>query len=84
MHAFAESLRSEENAAGLRVLSVYLGRTATPMQQRVALAEGVAYEPERLLRPEDVASTVIGALTLPRGAEITDIHIRPRVAPKQV
>jgi NADP-dependent 3-hydroxy acid dehydrogenase YdfG len=82
MHAFAESLRAEENAAGLRVLSVYVGRTATPMQQRVASAEGVAYEPERLLRPEDVASTVVAALNLPHSAEITAIHIRPRVAPQ--
>ncbi len=82
MHTFAESLRAEENASGLRVLSVYVGRTATPMQERVARAEGIPYEPQRLLRPEDIAAMVLAAVALPRGAEVTDIHIRPRVAPK--
>jgi NADP-dependent 3-hydroxy acid dehydrogenase YdfG len=30
-----------------------------------------------LLQPEDVGSTVLHALTLPRTAEVTDITIRP-------
>ena len=38
--AVADSLREEVNARGVRVLSVYLGRTATPMQARVHQLEG--------------------------------------------
>jgi len=75
--ALADSLRDEVNPRGIRVLSVYPGRTATPMQAAIFAAEGRAYEPERLLQPEDVAEIVVAALELPRTAEVTDIHIRP-------
>jgi NADP-dependent 3-hydroxy acid dehydrogenase YdfG len=77
LKAVADSLREEVNAEGLRVLSVFLGRTATPMQAAVHGKEERVYQPDRLLQPEDVATVVINALTLPRTAEITEIHIRP-------
>jgi len=35
------------------------------------------YRPELLLQPEDVASIVLAALSLPRTAEVTDLAIRP-------
>ncbi len=79
LKAIAESLREEVNGDGLRVLSVFLGRTATPMQAAVHEMEGRVYHPGRLLQPEDVASVVINALSLPRSAEVTDIHMRPLV-----
>lgn len=77
LKAIADSLRQEVNADGLRVLSVFLGRTASPMQEAVHKMEGRAYDPERLMQPDDVAAAVINALSLPRTAEITDISIRP-------
>lgn len=77
LKAIADSLREEVNAEGLRVLSVYPGRTAGPMQVAVHEMEGRVYHPERLMQPEDVAAAVIGALSLPRSAEATDISIRP-------
>lgn len=77
LKALADSLREEVNPAGLRVLSVYLGRTASPMQATVHQMEGKAYHPEHLMQPEDVASVVLNALSLPRSAEVTDISIRP-------
>jgi short-subunit dehydrogenase len=77
LRAVADSLREEVNADGLRVLSVYIGRTASPMQAAVHETEGRAYLPDRLLRPEDVAAVVINALSLERTAEVTDINIRP-------
>jgi short-subunit dehydrogenase len=77
LKAIAESLREEVNADGLRILSVYPGRTATPMQAAVHKKEGRTYYPELILQPEDVAGMVINALCLPRTAEVTDIHIRP-------
>lgn len=77
LKAIADSLRAEVNAHGVRVLSVYLGRTATPMQAAVHAMEGKAYQPERFMQPEDVAEIVMNALTLPRTAEVTDINIRP-------
>ena len=77
LKALAESLRDEVNARGIRVLNIYPGRTATPMQASIFEAEGRDYEPERLLQPEDVAQMAMAALRLPRTAEVTDIHIRP-------
>ena len=79
LRAIADALRGEVNPHGVRVLSVYLGRTATPMQAQIHRAENKAYQPELLLQPEDVASVIMNALTLPRTAEVTDIHIRPMI-----
>ncbi|MEP0858136.1 SDR family oxidoreductase [Trichocoleus sp. DQ-U1] len=77
LKAIADSLREEVNADGVRVLSIYPGRTASPMQASVQEIEGREYHPERLLQPEDVAAVVLNALSLPRTAEVTDINIRP-------
>ena len=77
LRAVADSLREEVNADGVRVLSVYLGRTATQMQAAIYETEGRVYQPERLMQPEDVAAAVVNALALPRSVEVTDIHIRP-------
>jgi NAD(P)-dependent dehydrogenase (short-subunit alcohol dehydrogenase family) len=77
LKAVADSLREEVNPRGIRVLSLYLGRTATPMQEALYRAEGKDYDPARLVQPEDVASVVAQALMLPMTAEVTDISIRP-------
>ncbi len=77
LKAFADSLRDKVNPTGIRVLSVYPGRTATPMQAAIHRLEGKDYQPERLLQPEDIASVVVNALCLPRTAEVTEIDIRP-------
>ena len=77
MKALADSLRSEINDAGVRVLSVFLGRTATARQERVFLAEGRPYVPDNLLRPEAVAEMVATALCLERSAEVVSMTLRP-------
>ncbi len=81
LKAIADSLRDEVRGEGLRVLSVFLGKIATPMQEYVHKMEGRAYHPERLVQPEDVASVVINALSLPRTAEVADITIEPLTKP---
>lgn len=81
LKAIADSLRNEVNAEGVRVLSVFLGRTATPRQAAIHAQEGKPYHPERLIQPEDVATTVLGALGLPRTVELTDIVMRPTMKP---
>jgi short-subunit dehydrogenase len=77
LRALADSLRGEVNEMGIRVLSVFPGRTATPMQEMIFNQEGRDYPANRLLQPQDVAAVVIHALSLPRTAEVTDISIRP-------
>ena len=75
--ALAESLRSEINDAGVRVLSVFLGRTASRRQEQLFAAEGRPYPAEKLMQPEDVAEMVAAALCLSRRAEVMSIRIRP-------
>jgi short-subunit dehydrogenase len=77
LKALADALREEVNPDGVRIVSVYPGRTATPMQAKVHAAEQRPYVPGRLMQPEDVASAVLHAITLPRSAEVTDLVIRP-------
>lgn len=79
LKALADSLRAEVNADGVRVLSVYPGRTATEMQAKLHKCDDRTYRPQDLLQPEDIASVVVTALTLPRTAEVTDIHLRPMI-----
>ncbi|MEU5024491.1 SDR family oxidoreductase [Streptomyces milbemycinicus] len=77
LKALADALRWEESGNGVRVTTVYPGRTATPMQVKVHQQEGKDYEPERWMTVGSVATTVLTALDLPRDAEITDLSVRP-------
>ena len=81
LKAIADSLRAEVNGEGIRVLSVYPGRTATPMQEALHRAEGKQYRPAALLQPEQVAELTLSALRLPPGAEVTDLRVRPAASP---
>lgn len=73
----ANSLRAEVNGKGVRVMSIYPGRTATPMQEMVHRHENRDYVPASLLQPGDIADVVIACVTLPGTAEVTDVYIRP-------
>ena len=75
--AVADSLRDEVNANGVRVLSLFPGRTASERQRAIFAAEGRPYPPERLLQPADVAELVLSLMRLPRTSEVTDILLRP-------
>jgi NADP-dependent 3-hydroxy acid dehydrogenase YdfG len=76
LKAIADSLREEVNRDAIRVLSVYLGRTATPLQETVHAMEHKPYQPKNLMQADDVAAVIINALSLPRTAEVTEIHMR--------
>lgn len=77
LKALADALRAEEGPNGVRVTSVYPGRTATPMQAKVHQQEGREYDPSRFISPGSVAETVLTAIGLPRGTEVTDLSVRP-------
>lgn len=81
MRAIADSLRDELNERGVRITSLFLGRTATRRQQAIFGMENRAYQPERLIQPADVACAVMCALQLPRTAEITNLMMRPMLKP---
>ncbi|HEV2798778.1 MAG TPA: SDR family oxidoreductase [Nocardioides sp.] len=77
LSAFADALRAEEVESGVRVSTVYPGRTATPMQQKVHEHEERTYDASRWATPETVADTILHVVDLPADATIPDVRIRP-------
>jgi NADP-dependent 3-hydroxy acid dehydrogenase YdfG len=80
LRAFADVLRLEEEPHGIRVTSVFPGRTDTDMQRAVRSAEGGEYEPDRYLRTSTVADAIRYAVLAPEDAQIPDLTIRPAPA----
>lgn len=77
LKAIADGLREEVNAKGVRVLTIFPGRTATPRMETIYRVENRVYQPELLLQPKDIAAIILNALALPRTAEVTNICVRP-------
>lgn len=77
LKALADSLRGEEAEHGVRVSTVYPGRTATAMQAKVHEQEGKAYDASDWIDPETVAAAMLHVLDLPRDATIPDLTVRP-------
>ena len=77
LRALADSLRAEEKEHGVRVTSVYPGRTATPMQERVHDQEDKEYDAGQWIRPETVADAILHVLDLPLDATIPDVTVSP-------
>lgn len=78
LKALADSLRAEEHSHGVRVSTVYPGRTASAMQAKVHEQEGKAYDPGDWIRPGTVADAVLHVIDLPGDATIPDLKISPR------
>lgn len=77
LKALADSLRGEEAGNGVRVTSIFPGRTATPMQAKVHEQEGKDYDPADWIAPGTVAEAILHVLDLPRDATICDLTLRP-------
>jgi NADP-dependent 3-hydroxy acid dehydrogenase YdfG len=77
LRAYGNVLRAEEESNGVRVTTVFPGRTATDMQRGVRDFEGAPYEPDNYMRPESVAAVVKTAISTPRDAHVHEIVIRP-------
>ena len=81
LRSLTNSIRDYVNPYGIRVASVFPGRTATPMQESVHRFEGRRYDEAGLVQASDVAELVVAALALPRTAEVTEIVLRPMKKP---
>ncbi|MEZ5092905.1 SDR family oxidoreductase [Nocardioides sp.] len=77
LRALADSLRAEEHPHGVRVSTVFPGRTATAMQEDVHEQEGRAYDPGRWIAPETVATAIVQVLDLPADATVPEVVLRP-------
>jgi short-subunit dehydrogenase len=77
VRSFADALRQEESSAGVRVTTVFPGRTDTPMQERVHEQEEKVYDAAQLMRPDTVARSILHVIDLPTDTTIHDLTIRP-------
>ena len=77
LKGFTDALRDEISERGIRVTSIYPGRTATPGQAQLYDAMSMPYHPDVLLQPESIAQLVLAIVELPPTAEVTDIYVRP-------
>ena len=76
LRALADAYRAEVADRGVRVTTIYPGRTATPMQAEVHRQEGRPYDPNAFASPEDVASSILHVLEMPRSATVPEISVR--------
>ena len=78
LKALADALRAEEQEHGVRVTSVFPGRTATPMQEKVHRQEGRAYDASDWIRPGTVVDMIVSVLDLPADATVPEVSVTPR------
>jgi 3-oxoacyl-[acyl-carrier protein] reductase len=71
---FGRSLMLELRKDGIRVITVCPGSVDTRMLRDQPL---LPTKPERILRPEDVAATILQAVELPGRAMVSELDIRP-------
>jgi 3-oxoacyl-[acyl-carrier protein] reductase len=71
---FSRSLMLEVRKQGIRVVAVCPGSVATGMLQDQPMLKS---DPARILRPEDVAETILHAIRLPDRAMVSELDIRP-------
>ena len=77
LRALADALRGEEQERGVRVTTVYPGRTATPMQEKVHAQECKEYDAAAWSDPATVAATILHVVDLPADSTISDVTVRP-------
>jgi NADP-dependent 3-hydroxy acid dehydrogenase YdfG len=64
----------EVRKENVRVIAICPGSVDTEMLRDQPLLHA---DPRRILRPEDVADTILHALRLPEGALVSELDIRP-------
>lgn len=74
--ALTDSLRKELSSEKVKVTSLYLGSTATPMQEYVQNIQGKNYNPEKYMSPDEIASIVLHILSLSKSIAVTDMIIK--------
>jgi 3-oxoacyl-[acyl-carrier protein] reductase len=71
---FSRSLMLEVRKDNIRVIAICPGSVDTSMMRHQPMLKA---EPSRILQPEDVASTILHALTLPERALVSELDVRP-------
>jgi NADP-dependent 3-hydroxy acid dehydrogenase YdfG len=71
---FCRSLMQEVRTDNIRVIAICPGSVDTALiRNQSALTPNI----DRILQPEDVAATVLAALSLPERATVSELDVRP-------
>jgi NAD(P)-dependent dehydrogenase (short-subunit alcohol dehydrogenase family) len=71
---FSRSLMLEVRKENIRVITVCPGSVDTPLIQHQGMLKP---DVTRILRPEDVAESIVAALALPERAMVSELDVRP-------
>ena len=74
MLGFGRSLMLELRKEGIRVVTICPGSVDTGMLRDQPMLKS---DPERILRPEDVAESILHTLHLPLRALVSEVDLRP-------
>lgn len=79
IRGFSEALRKEINKDGIKVTLIEPGAVGTDMQPSTPDEQRDKEEDMKMLKAEDVASSVFYALTQPRRCDVVMIQLRPHL-----
>ena len=71
---FSRSLMLELRKDNIRVITILPGSVATGMMRSQTMLKS---DPEKILRPEDVADTILHSIQLPERAMVSELDVRP-------
>lgn len=79
LRAIADCLRKETKNDKIKVLSIFLGATASPMQEKVQKHKGNKYDPEDFMSTHQIAEIILLELKKSKTTMITDMTIRSNI-----
>lgn len=77
IRGFSESLRKEINKDGIKVTLIEPGAVGTDMQPSTPEEQREKEEDMKMLKAEDIAASVLYALTQPKRCDVVMIQVRP-------
>ena len=79
IQGFSEALRKEVNPLGIKVTLIEPGAVGTDMQPQTPDEQRKLQEKMEMLKSEDIAASLLYALTQPRRCDVVVIQIRPHL-----
>jgi NAD(P)-dependent dehydrogenase (short-subunit alcohol dehydrogenase family) len=77
MQGFSAALRKEVGEDGIRIVLVEPGETGTDMNPNTVTQQREKQATTELMRAEDIALVILGALSMPPRADVVEVAVRP-------
>jgi NADP-dependent 3-hydroxy acid dehydrogenase YdfG len=79
IQGFSEALRKEVNPLGIKVTLIEPGAVGTDMQPQSPEEQRKLIEKMEMLRAEDIAASILYAITQPKRCDVVNLQIRPHL-----